>query len=430
MKHEISSVEEESIAYELGILPGDFLLVVNGKEIIDVLDYRFSLHSSNLLVEIEKPDSEVWELDIEKDYYEDLGLGFVSPLMSDVKLCKNNCIFCFVDQEPKNLRKTLYIKDDDWRLSFLQGNFVTLTNVTDIEAVRIANLHLSPLYISVHATNETIRRKMMNFKGDDNLFRYLHLFGKSGIEMHFQIVLCKGINDGEVLAETLDNLKRIKGAKSIAIVPAGLTKHRVGLYPLEPCTTFEPIAFSAHDLNSVPVYLSDEWYMSKHGLNLPAYETYHDFPQLSNGVGLTRLFEHDFVAALKQVSKTRQVSYHKSVIIVTGVLAEAFMRQLTLMFEEEFGHIHISVVPIINHFYGESITVSGLITGDDIINQLKGKCICDVLFLPENAFRVHSEEMIDGVTRTQLEKLLKVRVRIGSQDGGIFLRQLLEESLC
>ena len=441
MRHRISSVEEESIAYELGILPGDFLLMIDGNEIIDIFDYRINLHSANLLVEIEKAEGEVWELDIEKEYDEDIGLVFESPLMSPIKLCENKCIFCFVDQEPMGLRKTLYVKDDDWRLSFLQGNFVTLTNVTDAEATRIAKLHLSPLYISVHAACETVRRKMMNFRGDDNLFHFIHLFGEAGIEMHFQIVLCKGINDGDVLTDTLIKLKGIKGAKSIAIVPAGLTKHRLGLYPLESFTSSDQIPFSAHELMRIPVYMSDEWYMKKHGSCLPAYETYNDFPQLSNGVGMTRLFEHDFKTALNQIAVKNDVGftthtmakrevYRKTVFIVTGVLAESFIRQIAFMFEGMFKHVQISVFPIANHFYGDSITVSGLLTGGDIICQLNGKCECDVLFLPENAFRTQTEEMIDGMTLSQIKKLLNIRVLIGSQNGSKFFKQLYEETIC
>ena len=440
MKHEISAVKRGSIAYELNILPGDFLLTVDGDEVIDVLDYQFRVQSENLIVEIEKSDAEVWEMEIEKEYDEDLGLDFVLPLMSELKQCKNNCIFCFIDQEPKGLRKTLYIKDDDWRLSFLHGNFVTLTNVTESEAKRIASLHLSPLYISVHAASESVRRKMMNFTGEDNLFKFLHMFGDAGIQMHFQIVLCKGINDDEVLTHTIKELKKIKGAASIAIIPAGLTKHRHGLYPLKPFTGSDLLVLSVKGIwfstkfdlfkFSVPVFFSDEWYLMKGSLQkMPDFEQYLDFPQLANGVGMTRLFEHDFVAAVKEFFKP-STPKTKSIFIVTGTLSASFMRRLAFLFGEYLINVRITVIPIINHFYGESITVSGLLTGRDVMDQLNGRCECDVLYLPENAFMFGTEEMLDGITRTQLEDRLETHVRIGSQNGGIFARQLYEEVSC
>ena len=433
MRHKISVVEDESIAYELGVLPGDFLVSVNGKKIIDILDYRFCLHSESLVIEIEKSDGEMWELDIEKEFDEDLGLIFELPLMSEIKLCKNSCLFCFVDQEPDGLRDTLYVKDDDWRLSFLHGNFVTLTNVSKSEALRIAGLHLSPLYISVHAADESVRKKMMNLSGDDNLFRYLFMFGNAGIKMHFQIVLCKGINDGEVLEDTLKKLREIKGAESVAIVPAGLTKHRQNLYPVIPYTSHEAkmlisrqksVEYLAKDC--FEIYFSDEWYILA-DIKLPTYRKYKDFPQLSNGVGLVRLFEHSFKAALKNLTKH---CIAKSICIVTGTLAAAFMKRLAYLLNKKLIKVRVTVIAIKNHFYGESVTVSGLITGVDIINQLGGKCNCDVLFLPENAFRSKAEEMIDGITRAQLEENLNVRVRIGSQNGGDFVKQLYEEILC
>ena len=439
------AVKHGSIAYELSIIPGDFLLAVDGENVIDVLDYRFRVQSEHLIIEIEKSCGEVWEMEIEKEYDEDLGIDFVLPLLSELKLCKNNCIFCFVDQEPKGLRETLYVKDDDWRMSFLHGNFVTLTNVAENEAKRIASLHLSPLYISVHAASESVRRKMMNFSGEDNLFRYLHMFGDAGIQMHFQIVLCKGINDDDVLINTLNELGKVKGAKSIAVVPAGLTKHRHGLYPLESFTGSDVLVQSLKRLcfntqldehlstsksKAVPIFYSDEWYLMKgSSQKLPDYEHYLDFPQLANGVGLTRLFEFDFISMVKILPKPSLLNT-KTIFIATGILAATFMRQMAFLFDESLESVRITVIAIKNHFYGESITVSGLLTGCDVINQLRGKCDCDVLYLPENAFKVGTDEMIDGVTRLQLEERLNVRVRIGSQNGGIFARQLYEEVLC
>ena len=425
MKHKISTVEEGSIAGEMGITPGDFLLTINSNKVLDVFDYRFMLQVNSLIIEIEKPDGEVWEIDIAKDEDDDLGMAFDPPLMSDIKLCKNNCIFCFVDQEPPGLRKTLYVKDDDWRLSFLFGNFVTLTNVTWEEAFRIRDLHLSPLYISIHATDNPTRSKMMNLVCSDSLLSFLRLFGEAGIEMHFQIVLCKNINDGKVLFDTLSLLATIRGAKSVAIVPAGVTKHREGLYPLETFTSPDAIGL-IHQIaifrSSLAVYLSDEWFLLAKS-PLPTFNKYNDFPQLSNGVGLVRLFEYDFLMALDELTGSVETA---AIGIVTGTLATPFIRGLMSWFTNKFTDVRFSIFTILNVFYGETITVSGLLTGADIINQLEDKCSCDVLFLPGSAFRSGTDEMIDGKTLTELEQTLKIPVRVGSQDGGKFAKQLYE----
>ena len=435
MKHKILTVEDGSIASELGVSPCDFLLSIDGVAIADVLDYRFRIQSKGLLVEIEKSDGEIWELDIEKDEYEDLGLVFESPLMSEAKLCKNKCIFCFIDQEPPGLRKELYVKDDDWRLSFLHGNFVTLTNLSDEEACRIADLHLSPLNISVHTSDLDLRRSMMGSENADNLFHHLRTFGDAGISMNFQIVLCKGINDGTVLDATIDKLQNLSGAASLAVVPVGLTKHRNGLASLEPFSSedsaciIKQVEAKQNQLirkrNSSFVFLSDEWYIIAK-VPLPAYVTYEDFPQLSNGVGMIRLFEHDF---LRELAKLPMSLASKSFSIITGTLAAPFMKSLANEFCKKFRNVKITVVEIINRFYGTTVTVSGLLTGEDIINQLVSKNF-DSLLIPENAFRASSEEMIDGITRSGLSQALGRRVLIGSCCGGDFARQLHEEIVC
>ena len=436
MKHKISVVEEESIASELGVIPGDFLLCVGGKPVIDILDYRFRMHAEDLLIEIEKQDGEIWELDIEKDESEDIGLIFEKPLMTDIKLCKNKCIFCFVDQEPPGLRKTLYVKDDDWRLSFLHGNFVTLTNLSEEEASRIAHMHLSPLNISVHTVDMDLRKAMMGQKNKVNLFHYLRMFSEAGILMNFQVVLCKGINDGDVLNNTILKLEELRGANSLAIVPVGLTKNRSGLPLLSTFSNDEAAkiilqveAFQnlfKRKRNQAFVFLSDEWYI-KAQAPLPSYDLYEGFLQLQNGVGMIRLFEHDFLMELGNLPES---DLTRSINIVTGVLASSFLKVLTREFCKKFKNVKLIITDVKNHFYGESVTVSGLLTGCDIINQLKGKCDCDVLFLPENAFRASSEEMIDGMTRTFIEETLNVPILIGSQKGSEFAKQLFKEILC
>ena len=435
MRHKISAVEVDSIASELGVRPGDFLLAIDGDTIIDVLDYRFRLHTEKLLVEIEKPNGEIWELDIEKGEDDELGLVFELALMSDIKLCKNKCIFCFVDQEPKGLRKTLYVKDDDWRLSFLHGNFVTLTNISVEEAKRIASLHLSPLNISVHAADLDLRNSMMGSRV--NLFRYLRLFSDAGIDMNFQVVLCKGINDGAVLDATINKLENLPGAASLAVVPVGLTRHREGLASLELFSSDEAAKVISQveavqdqfikKRNSSFVFLSDEWYIIA-GLPLPSYFRYESFPQLSNGVGLLRLFERDFLDELAILPKSFA---SKSYTIITGALAVSFMKSLASKLCKKFKNVKITVAEIKNYFYGTSVTVSGLLTGEDIINQLACKCHnTDALFLPGNAFRANSEEMIDGITRSELEKQFNKRMLIGSQNGSEFARQMYKELLC
>ena len=437
MKHKISVVEEDSIAGELGVLPGDYLLAVDGETIIDILDYRFRLSSDCLLIEVEKSDGEVWELDIVKEESEDIGLVFESPLMSNIKLCENKCIFCFVDQEPPGLRKTLYVKDDDWRLSFLHGNFITLTNLSDEESKRITHLHLSPLNISVHSADVNLRQSMMGSKNAGNLFRHLRFFGEAGITMNFQIVLCKDINDGDVLDMTILMLERLLGANSLAVVPAGLTRYRDSLSPIK---TFTPVDATRviHRIEAMQhlffskrasafVFLSDEWYIMANKM-LPAYKKYENFPQLSNGVGMIRMFEFDFLNQLRKLPKSDK---SMSVSIATGTLAASFMRNLIVLFCKKFVNVRIAIIAVENRFYGETVTVSGLLTGSDVLSQCYNISQTDeLLFLPGNAFRACSGEMIDGMTISQLSENLSLRVVMGSQNGGDFAVQLYREILC
>ena len=439
MKHEIIEILPESIAHELGITPGDILLQINGKKISDVLDYRFTVQSEELLLEIQKAEhspftGEIWELEIEKDADEDLGLIFKHPLMSAKRSCCNKCIFCFVDQQPPGLRPTLYIKDDDPRLSFLHGNYVTLTNISRNEINRLANYHLSPLRISVHTADLSLRKKMMNCDNAANLFQALEIFGHAGIKMHFQVVLCKGINDGENLAHTIKYLVAQKGAESLAIVPAGITRHRKDLHPLESFNASEAanvitqIKSWQHKcretIGKTFVFAADEWYIMS-GEPLPTYEHYEGFPQLDNGVGMLRLFEHEFLNASTHKPENRVEGIALEVGIITGQAAAEFMRRLTSIYVKSHPSIKITIHPIKNNFFGENITVSGLLTGTDIIEQLKNKITADVLFLPENAFRTNSETMLDGTTRKKLSAALGVPIKIGSSNGEEFFHQLL-----
>jgi len=456
LKHQISSIQKNSIAWEMGITCGDFLLSINGEEVRDVLDYRFRINEEKLLVEIEKPDGEIWELDIEKDPDEDLGIEFKQSLMSHTKRCGNKCVFCFVDQQPKGLRPSLYIKDDDPRLSFLLGNYVTLTNLSGEEVKRLAGYHLSPLRISVHAADLDLREKMMGTSKARNLFDALEVFNQAGVEMHFQIVLCKGLNDGAHLTYTIEKLMGIKhGAKSLAIVPAGLTRHRKGLFPLEAFNKEEAREVINVINSAAPfVFLSDEWYILA-GLAMPEYSHYGNFPQLDNGVGVLRLFEHEFAAGinsatginhtitclrkqktmsffdkilLKLICRKKQLPAPQNIAIVTGTAATGFMQSIADKFIKKHPFVKIAIHTIQNEFFGSSVTVSGLMTGNDIIKQLKGKLDnTDVVFLPENAFRTGDKQkiMLDGITRAELEKKLGVTVKIGSTNGKEFYKQLL-----
>ncbi|MCL1878706.1 MAG: DUF512 domain-containing protein [Defluviitaleaceae bacterium] len=428
MKHKILKILPESIAEETGIEPGDFLCAINGKKIRDVLDYRFAVQDAQILLEVEKPDGEIWEIEIEKDD-EDLGMVFARPLMDAPRRCVNKCMFCFIDQQPPDLRDSLYIKDDDVRLSFLHGNYVTLTNLSDAEIRRIAGYHLSPLKISVHTTNLDLRKKMMGCNFAENLFSALKIFGDAGIKMHFQAVICKGVNDGEHLRETISALKRVRGAESLAIVPAGITRHREGLVLLKQFTAQEArevldIVHAAQkncraEMGTNFVFAADEWYVMA-GEALSELDDYEDFLQLDNGVGMLKLFEQEFLGGCK---KDRSEG-RRHIGIVTGKAAAKFMRGLADEFEKIFPGVKINIHVVKNNFFGENITVSGLLTGADIIAQLKGSITADILFLPQNAFRTDTETMLDGITRTKLSAALGIPVRIGSSDGGEFFEQL------
>ena len=464
IKHEIAGVSKNSIAARLGIQSGDFLVAINGEEVRDVLDYRFRVQEEKLLVEIEKRNEqshvpELWELDIEKEPDQDLGLTFKQSLMSGTKRCANKCIFCFIDQQPEGLRSSLYVKDDDPRMSFLLGNYVTLTNLSPEEIKRLAGYHISPLRISVHAADLDLRAKMMGTDRARNLFDALDVFAAHGIEMHFQIVLCKGLNDGAQLEKTIEKLLEYRPlAKSLAIVPAGLTWHRDGLYPLRPFSkedardVIEQIQLVAnsnqlnfvHALGNWPArnasafcFLSDEWYLMA-GLPLPKYEEYGNFPQLDNGVGMLRLFQHEFAEAMKKNGRRRRVRFTQhagndaraipTIGIVTGTAAAGFMRNIVKNFAKKYPQPQISVHTVRNKFFGETVTVSGLLTGQDIIEHLKVGCVPSVVFIPRNAFRAGVKErvMLDGTTLQDLQRELGAKIIVGSTNGVEFYNQLVE----
>jgi putative radical SAM enzyme (TIGR03279 family) len=395
---------------------------MNGKPVQDVLDFRFFSHEEEITLEIKKPSGEIWELEIEKDEDEDLGLGFATGLMDETKTCCNNCLFCFMEQLPPGLRPSLYVKDDDPRLSFLTGNYVTLTNMTAADIRRIAHYHLSPLHVSVHAADPALRQRLTG--SISPLFDYLHALNGAGITLHFQIVLCRGINDGTYLSDTIHALAALQpGAASLSVVPAGLTKYREKLYPLAPFTQEEAsrviTQVQGHQreykkkLNTAFVFCADEWYLLAKR-PLPPYRHYENFPQLENGVGMTALFEREFTKALPP-----NLRINKNIGIVTGTAAAAFMRRLT-----EPLYPAVKVLEVTNNFFGPLITVSGLLTGKDILAQLTPLSGFHCLFLPQNAFRHNSTQMLDGTELRDLARAFGLPVYIGSGNGGDFAKQL------
>lgn len=407
MDNLIVKVEDGSIADQLEIKAGDILLKINDKDIKDVFDYRYLIKDEYLEVLILQ-DGEEWLFEIEKDEDEDLGIVFGSGLMDNAHSCTNKCIFCFIDQLPKNMRDTLYFKDDDTRLSFLQGNYVTLTNMTVQDIDRIIYYRLSPINISVHAFDEKLRLFMLKNPNSSNLKQYIEKLYDANIAMNFQVVLCKDINDKENLDFTIKSLSNyLPVAKSLSIVPVGITKYREELYKLNPFDC----ASSKDVINLVEgwqkklketkgtsfVFVSDEFYL-KANIPLPSYKSYEDFPQIENGVGMISLFEYEFKKAFNNL---KNIEY-KEISILTGVLAYDFMCSISKAIADKF-KVRINVYKIENEFFGSEITVSGLITGTDIINQLREKSLGEIVLIPKNALRFEDTVFLDDVLISDLE---------------------------
>ena len=423
-RHVITKVLDGSIGMELELEAGDVLLTVNGNEVEDVFDYRFLINDEFVVLEIEKPDGEIWELEVEKDPQEDLGIEFDSGLMDEYHSCRNKCIFCFIDQMPKGLRQTLYFKDDDSRLSFLQGNYVTLTNLSREEVSRIIRFRLEPINISFHTTNPELRCRMLHNRFAGDSLAIARQFYENGITMNGQIVLCKGINDGEELERTLTDLSVLAPVlQSVSIVPVGLTKYREGLFPLTPFGPEDAAALlsQVHRWQEVMmrkegihfVHASDEFYILA-GQPLPFNDTYDGYPQLENGVGMIRLQEEEFTSALQEAAGDDRIV---SGTIATGMLARPFLEDLVGRLRKKFPRIEIRVIPIRNDFFGERITVSGLVTGQDLIRQLAGRPLGERLFLPANMLRAGEDVFLDDVTLREVEKKLDIRTVIVGEGG-------------
>jgi putative radical SAM enzyme (TIGR03279 family) len=431
--HIIKEVEAGSIAEELELTPGDKLISINGKEIKDVFDYHFLIKDEELTVLVEKPDGEEWELEIEKEYDEDLGIAFEEGLMDEYRSCRNKCIFCFIDQMPPGMRDTLYFKDDDARLSFLQGNYVTLTNMSQEDIDRILFYKLSPINISVHTTNEELRCKMLHNRFAGSSLDKMKQLKDGGISMNGQIVLCKGWNDGDELEKTIHDLAAfLPELQSVSVVPVGLTKFRDKLQKLEKFTKEDAIKvleiihrwqniFLTHYQTRF-IYAGDEWYITA-GLPIPEADSYEGYPQIENGVGLIRSFQDDFEEALAEITGDNR---RKNISIATGVLAAPYITKWSDQLMEKFPGVKITVYTIINHFFGNDITVAGLLTGTDIIEQLKGKELGDVLLVPDVLLRNGETVLLDDITVDEIENALQTTIRIVQSDGKSFINTILD----
>ena len=421
-----------SIGEELELEPGDVLLTIDGEEIEDIFDYDYMTDSESFVMTIQKKNGEEWELEIESGG-EDLGLTFENGLMSEYRSCRNKCIFCFIDQMPPGMRETLYFKDDDSRLSFLQGNYITLTNMSDRDIDRIIRFHLSPINISVQTMNPELRCRMLNNRFAGEALKKIDRLYEAGTEMNGQIVLCKGVNDGEELRYTIERLAAYAPHReSVSVVPVGLSKFRDGLYPLEPFTKedacqvidlieeWQKKLYEKHKLHFI--HASDEWYILAER-ELPEESRYDGYIQLENGVGMIRLLYEEFMDALGEKEddgKTEELS------MATGFLPYPYLKRLLDRMAEVYPGRKIHLYPIRNDFFGEMITVAGLITGQDLVAQLKGKPLGSRLLLPSVMFKSGEEVFLDDMTRTQAEAALQIPINIVKSGGYDLLSAILD----
>lgn len=423
-EHIVKSLMPGGIGEELGIEPGDKLLAINGNEIQDVFDYYYYEESEQLLLLIEKPDGEEWELEIEKDEDESLGIEFDQSLMDEYRSCRNKCMFCFIDQMPKGMRETLYFKDDDSRLSFLQGNYITLTNMSDHDVERIVKYRLEPINISFQTTNSELRCKMLHNRFAGEALKKVDILYRGQIEMNGQIVLCKGVNDGEELERTIRDLTGyLPYLKSVSIVPVGLTKYRDGLYPLEPFTKedarevlsvihrWQEKIYQEHGIHMI--HAGDEWYVLAEE-EVPEEERYDGYLQLENGVGMMRLLFNEVQEALSAVTGDER---QREISLATGRLMYPYIGKILEEIRKKFPNITTHLYAIRNDFFGERITVSGLITGQDLTGQLKGQPLGERLLLPCNMLKIGEPVFLDDFTLEEVENSLQVKTDIVKSSG-------------
>ena len=431
MSVQIKSVVRRSYADRAGITVSDTLLSINGNDIVDVLDYRFYQLNSVLEIKLRSSSGEVRSVRVRKPEYDELGLDFDTYLMDKEKSCRNKCIFCFIDQLPKGLRESLYFKDDDSRLSFLFGNYVTLTNLSEHEISRIIKMHISPINVSVHTTNPELRVRMMGNRFAGDSLKILRRLSDSSIVINTQIVCCPGINDADELRRSLRDLYDLN-VNLIAVVPVGLTKYREGLYPLEPFTkekaaeTVDIIEefgeMCLETRGSRIAYAADELYI-KAGREIPDASFYGDFEAIENGVGLIAMLREDFLYELEQCEADRDIS--RNVSIACGTSAAPYLRELMDRAEAEFPNIKITVYPIKNDFFGEMINVSGLIVGADLIAQLKDKPLGDKLLISSAMLRFENDLFLDSVHIDEVAEKLNIKVTPINNDGRMLLDAIL-----
>lgn len=434
MKSKISKVIPDSIAEELEIEVGDTLLAINGNEVNDIIDYKFLMADEYIEIDIEKPDGEVWSFEIEKEYEEDLGVEFENSIMDSAKSCCNNCVFCFIDQLPGGMRETLYFKDDDSRLSFLQGNFVTLTNMKESDIDRIIKYRISPINISVHTTNPDLRISMLNNRFAGNIYERLQKLAAAEIKMNCQVVSCPGINNGEELVKTVKDLYKLYPAiENVAVVPVGITKHREGLRPLklydehsakaeiESINVLQEQYMKA--LNTPFVRLSDEFYVTAK-LDIPESKFYGEFDQLEDGVGMIRFLRDNIEKTIDCLKDKEKGSF----TLITGVSAYEEISAVAQKIKNKNNNIEINVMKIRNEFFGETITVAGLITGIDIINQLKDEKVNEHVIIPSNMLKSREDIFLDDISLDELQSRLQRKVLVCNYTGEDLI-QLINSAL-
>ncbi|MDE6601307.1 MAG: DUF512 domain-containing protein [Lachnospiraceae bacterium] len=443
--HVVKEVMPGSIAEEMGMEPGDVLLSINNQEIEDVFDYRYLMKDEYVEALVRKADGEEWLLEIDKEYDEDLGVEFENGLMSDYRSCSNKCIFCFIDQMPPGMRETLYFKDDDSRLSFLQGNYITLTNMSEKDVERIIQMQLAPINISVQTTNPGLRCQMLHNRFAGEKLRFLDRFYEGHVEMNGQIVCCKGVNDGEELRRSItDLMKYLPFMRSVSVVPAGMTKYREGLYPLALFTkeeagqvidmieAYQTLCFDQYGLHFI--HASDEFYMLAER-DFPEEARYDGYIQLENGVGMMRLFREEFAEAMRKAmddhdGQERLAGLRRTLTVATGKLAFSVIQEAAEELCRVCPGLTVHVCPIRNDFFGETITVAGLVTGQDLIAQLKerqqgGQSLGEALFVPANMLRSGEQVFLDDVTVQDVERALGIAVTVIEPGGGDFVEAVL-----
>lgn len=472
-KHIIKNVIENSIASELEIAPGDFLLSINGEEVEDIFDYQFMCQEEQLTLLVETRDGEIIQHIIEKDDCEDIGLEFGGGLMDEYRSCSNKCIFCFIDQMPPGMRETLYFKDDDMRLSFLQGNYVTLTNLSDRDVDRIIKYKLEPINISFQTTNPELRCLMLHNRFAGDALKKADKLYEAGIVMNGQIVLCKGVNDKEELERSLSDLYRyVPILESLSVVPVGLSKYRDGLYPLEPFEKEDAIdvintihkwqekAYKEHGIHFV--HASDEWYITAE-MELPEEERYDGYLQIENGVGMLRSLIVEFeeglfelkeaianyrpgllgkispgiidrkiegISGIKSISSLiNKLNTGREVSVVCGKIAYPYIKRLIESFCEDFPAYRVNVYWIRNDFFGERITVTGLITGQDVMKQLADEKLGECLLIPENMLRAGTDVLLDDTRLPDLEKTLHTPTCVVKSNGKNLIESIIGEKV-